>query len=99
MAQAFPAGFQWGVATAAFQIEGATDEDGRGISTWDTFCREPGRVKNGDNADVACDHYHRWPEDLDLIAGLGARAYRFSISWPRVQPDGRGAVNVKGLDF
>ena len=95
----FSPDFQWGVATSAFQIEGATDEDGRGVSVWDTFCREPGRVADGATADVACDHYHRWPEDLDLIAGLGARAYRFSIAWPRVQPDGSGAVNPKGLDF
>jgi beta-glucosidase len=91
--------FQWGVATAAFQIEGATAEDGRGTSIWDTFCREPGRIRDGHTADVACDHYHRWPEDLDLVAGLGAGAYRFSIAWPRVQPDGGGAVNAKGLDF
>jgi beta-glucosidase len=97
--QGFPAGFQWGVATAAFQIEGATQEDGRGVSVWDTFCREPGRVADGATADIACDHYHRWSEDLDLIAGLGATAYRFSIAWPRVQPDGSGAVNTKGLDF
>ena len=99
MAGAFPPDFQWGVATAAFQIEGATGEDGRGVSVWDTFCREPGRIRDGHHADVACDHYHRWSEDLDLIKGLGARAYRFSIAWPRVQPDGRGAVNAKGLDF
>jgi beta-glucosidase len=91
--------FQWGVATAAFQIEGATREDGRGVSTWDTFCREPGRIGDGSDADVACDHYHRWPEDLDLVAGLGARAYRFSIAWPRVRPDGGGKVNTAGLDF
>lgn len=99
MARTFPPDFQWGVATAAFQIEGATREDGRGVSIWDTFCREPGRVRGGHTADVACDHYHRWSEDLDLIEGLGARAYRFSIAWPRVQPDGHGAVNAKGLDF
>jgi beta-glucosidase len=91
--------FQWGVATSAFQIEGATGEDGRGVSVWDTFCREPGRIRDGHHADVACDHYHRWPEDLDLVAGLGARAYRFSIAWPRVQPAGSGPVNPKGLDF
>jgi beta-glucosidase len=97
--QEFPSGFQWGVATAAFQIEGATSEDGRGVSVWDTFCREAGRVANGATADVACDHYHRWSEDLDLIADLGANAYRLSIAWPRVQPDGSGAVNAKGLDF
>ncbi len=98
-ASGFPSDFQWGVATAAFQIEGATEEDGRGVSTWDTFCREPGRVRDGATADVACDHYHRWPEDLDLIAGLGARAYRFSVAWPRVQPTGGGPVNARGLDF
>ena len=95
----FSSDFQWGVATSAFQIEGATGEDGRGVSSWDTFCREPGRIRDGHNADVACDHYHRWPEDLDLIAGLGARAYRFSIAWPRVQPAGSGPVNAAGLDF
>ncbi|MCO5994900.1 GH1 family beta-glucosidase [Actinoallomurus rhizosphaericola] len=95
----FPPDFHWGVATSAYQIEGATEEDGRGPSTWDTFCREPGRVRDGHTADVACDHYHRWAEDLDLIAGLGARAYRFSVAWPRVQPTGGGPVNPKGLDF
>jgi beta-glucosidase len=95
----FPADFQWGVSTAAYQIEGATSEDGRGVSIWDTFCREPGRVRDGHTGDVACDHYHRWAEDLDLVAGLGARAYRFSIAWPRVRPGGGGAVNARGLDF
>ncbi len=95
----FPSGFQWGVSTAAYQIEGATGEDGRGDSIWDTFCREPGRVADGRTGDVACDHYHRWPEDLDLIAGLGATAYRFSIAWPRVRPGGDGPVNARGLDF
>ncbi len=95
----FPSGFQWGVSTASYQIEGATSEDGRGDSIWDTFCREPGRVRDGHTGDVACDHYHRWPEDLDLIADLGATAYRFSIAWPRVRPDGGGAVNARGLDF
>ncbi|SEG70896.1 beta-glucosidase [Thermomonospora echinospora] len=96
---AFPAGFRWGVATAAYQIEGGVAEDGRGVSVWDTFCREPGRVRDGHTGDVACDHYHRWPEDLALLAGLGVDAYRFSIAWPRVQPDGRGPANPKGLDF
>jgi beta-glucosidase len=91
--------FQWGVATSAFQIEGATKEDGRGVSTWDTFCATPGRIRDGHNADVACDHYHHWAEDLDLIKGLGAQAYRFSIAWPRVQPEGFGPVNGRGLDF
>ena len=95
----FPSDFRWGVSTSAFQIEGATEEDGRGPSIWDTFCREPGRIRDGQTADVACDHYHRWAEDLDLIAGLGTTAYRFSIAWPRVQPAGKGPVNARGLDF
>jgi beta-glucosidase len=96
---AFPPEFVWGVATAAYQIEGAVDADGRGRSIWDTFSHTPGATHNGDNGDVACDHYHRSAEDLDLIASLGAGAYRFSIAWPRIQPDGRGAVNQAGVDF
>ena len=96
---AFPDGFRWGAATSAYQIEGAADEDGRGASIWDTFSRTPGRTSGGDTGDVACDHYHRYVEDLDLMASLGLQSYRFSISWPRVQPDGRGAVNPRGLDF
>lgn len=95
----FPAGFTFGIATSAYQIEGATSEDGRGPSIWDTFCREPGRIRDGSSGDVACDHYHRWEADLDLIAALGVNAYRFSVAWPRVQPDGRGPVNAAGLDF
>jgi beta-glucosidase len=95
----FPEGFLWGTATAAYQIEGAVKEDGRGPSIWDSFCAEPGRVKNGDTGEVACDHYHRWPEDVALMADLGANAYRFSVAWPRVQPDGRGPANPRGLDF
>ncbi|WP_141579925.1 GH1 family beta-glucosidase [Actinomadura sp. WMMA1423] len=94
-----PEGFRWGVATAAYQIEGAVDEDGRGPSTWDTFSHTPGRTRDGHTGDVACDHYHRWPEDVALMADLGVDAYRFSIAWPRVQPSGSGAVNAKGLDF
>ncbi|GAA1768854.1 GH1 family beta-glucosidase [Luedemannella helvata] len=94
-----PPGFVWGVATSAYQIEGAVDEDGRGPSIWDTFTAVPGAVADGASGAVACDHYHRWAEDLDLIAGLGAGAYRFSIAWPRVQPTGRGPANAKGLDF
>ncbi|QKW39842.1 beta-glucosidase [Actinomadura sp. NAK00032] len=94
-----PEGFRWGVATAAYQIEGAVDEDGRGPSTWDTFAHTPGRVRDGHTGDVACDHYHRWPEDVALMSGLGVGAYRFSIAWPRVQPSGSGPVNAKGLDF
>ena len=95
----FPKDFVWGAATAAYQIEGATQVDGRGESIWDRFAGTPGKVHNGDTGDVACDHYHRWREDLDLMASLGLRAYRFSISWPRIQPDGRGPVNQRGLDF
>ncbi|MFC6885040.1 MULTISPECIES: GH1 family beta-glucosidase [Actinomadura] len=99
----FPAGFRWGAATAAYQIEGAAAEDGRGPSVWDTFCRTPGRVLGGDTGDVAVDHYHRFREDVALMAELGLTAYRFSVSWPRVHPDGRGGrgagVNEAGLDF
>jgi len=95
----FPRDFTWGAATAAYQIEGAAKLDGRGESIWDRFCNTPGKVANGDTGDRACDHYHRWPEDLDLMAALGVRAYRFSIAWPRIQPDGRGPANRKGLDF
>ena len=95
----FPPEFVWGAATAAYQIEGAADADGRGESIWDRFCRTPGKVANGDTGDRACDHYHRWPEDLDLMASLGVGAYRFSIAWPRIQPDGRGGANSKGIDF
>src|SRR6476659_1456552 len=95
----FPRQFRFGVATSAYQIEGAVDEDGRGESIWDRFCRTPGRVASGDTGDVACDHYHRWECDLDLIAELGLDAYRFSIAWPRIVPDGRGRVNQRGLDF
>ena len=95
----FPAGFRWGVATAAYQIEGAVHEDGRGPSIWDTFAHTEGRIKNGETADVACDHYHRWSEDVALMADLGIDTYRFSISWPRIQPVGDGPVNIAGLDF
>jgi beta-glucosidase len=95
----FPTDFLWGAATAAYQIEGAAGVDGRGLSIWDTFSHTPGRVHNGDTGDVAVDHYHRYPEDFALLASLGVRAYRFSVSWPRVQPDGRGPANQRGLDF
>ncbi|NUS03974.1 MAG: beta-glucosidase [Nonomuraea sp.] len=91
--------FFWGTATAAYQIEGAVTEDGRGTSIWDTFSHEPGRTRDGHTGDVACDHYHRWREDVALMSGLGVNAYRFSIAWPRVQPLGAGEVNAKGLDF
>jgi beta-glucosidase len=96
---AFPGGFLWGVATAAYQIEGAVGEDGRGESIWDTFCRQPGVIKDGHTGDVACDHYYRWADDVALMANLGITAYRFSIAWPRVQPGGKGAANTAGLDF
>jgi beta-glucosidase len=95
----FPAQFQWGVATSAYQIEGAANDGGRGPSIWDTYSRTPGKVLNGDTGDVACDHYHRLESDLDLIASLGVDAYRFSIAWPRVQPLGHGAWNEEGLNF
>ncbi|MEO5876516.1 MAG: GH1 family beta-glucosidase [Streptosporangiaceae bacterium] len=97
MTDHFPEGFVLGTATAAYQIEGATAEDGRGVSIWDTFSHTPGRVLNGDNGDVANDHYHRFREDVALMADLGVGAYRFSVAWPRVQPDGQ--VNQRGLDF
>ena len=92
-------GFVWGAATAAFQIEGATTADGRGESIWDRFAASPGNVLNGDTGEPACEHYFRWREDLDLMRSLGLQGYRFSISWPRIQPDGRGPAQAKGLDF
>ncbi len=92
-------GFVWGAATSAYQIEGAVAEGGRGPSIWDTFCAQPGKVKSGDSGAVACDHYHRWPQDLALLQELGVGAYRFSIAWPRVQPSGQGAFNPVGVDF
>jgi beta-glucosidase len=95
----FPSNFVWGVATAAYQIEGAVNEDGRGTSIWDTFSRTPGKVLNGDTGDVACDHYHRWREDLAVLRDLGVGAYRFSIAWPRIMPTGSGASNAAGLDW
>ncbi|WP_327334783.1 GH1 family beta-glucosidase [Streptomyces anulatus] len=96
---ALPADFTWGVATAAYQIEGAVAEDGRSPSIWDTFSHTPGTIDGGDTGDVACDHYHRVPEDIGLIKRLGADAYRFSVAWPRVVPGGDGPVNKAGLDF
>ena len=95
----FPEGFVWGVATASYQIEGAANEDGRGESIWDRFSRTPGKVRGGHTGDIACDHYHRWREDIAIMSDIGVDAYRFSISWPRVIPDGTGAVNAKGLGF
>ena len=97
--QAFPPDFVWGVATSAFQIEGAAQADGKGESIWDRFCRQPGAIADASNGDIACDHYHRLDADLDLIASLGVDAYRFSVSWPRVQPLGQGAWNEAGLAF
>ncbi len=95
----FPDGFIWGAATASYQIEGAAREDGRGESIWDRFSHAPGRVRNGETGDVACDHYHRYRDDVALLAGLGLNAYRFSVSWSRVLPTGTGTVNPAGLDF
>jgi beta-glucosidase len=95
----FPQNFVWGVSTASYQVEGAVHEDGRGVSIWDTFSHTPGRTYNGDTGDKACDHYHRLDEDLDLVASLGAGSYRFSLAWPRIQPDGSGPANRAGLDF
>ncbi len=95
----FPDGFLWGTATAAYQIEGAVDEDGRAPSIWDTFSHTPGKVRDGHTGDVATDHYHRYPEDVALMSRLGISSYRFSLAWPRLQPAGRGALNPAGVDF
>ncbi len=95
----FPDGFLWGAATSSYQIEGAAAEDGRSESVWDRFCRIPGKVLNGDTGDTACDHYRRWEEDIRLMEELGLSAYRFSVAWPRVLPEGGGPVNQAGLDF
>lgn len=95
----FPGDFLWGAATSAYQIEGAVSEDGRGPSVWDVFSHTPGKVRGGDTGDVATDHYHRLEDDLDLMASLGLRGYRFSVSWSRVMPEGTGPVNQRGLDF
>ncbi len=95
----FPADFLWGVATASYQVEGAVDEDGRKPSIWDTYCRTPGKIAHGHTGDVAADQYHRYREDVELMGQLGVGAYRFSMAWPRIIPDGRGAVNERGLDY
>jgi beta-glucosidase len=95
----FPENFLWGTATAAYQVEGAVDEDGRGRSIWDTFSHTPGMVLHGDTGDIACDQYHRLEEDLDLMVELGIQAYRFSVAWPRIQPEGSGPANQKGLGY
>ena len=95
----FPEDFLWGTATAAYQVEGAVGEDGRGRSIWDTFSHTPGKVLHGDTGDIACDQYHRLDDDLDLMAELGIQAYRFSVAWPRIQPEGSGPANRLGLDY
>ena len=95
----FPSGFLWGTATASYQVEGAVKEDGRGPSIWDTFSHTPGKTVDGATGDVADDHYHRYKEDVQLMKALGVKAYRFSVAWPRVFPNGDGQPNPKGLDF
>ncbi|HEY3125988.1 MAG TPA: family 1 glycosylhydrolase, partial [Candidatus Limnocylindria bacterium] len=99
LARRFPSGFLFGTATAAYQIEGGHDADGKGPSIWDTFCLRPGAISTGETGDIACDHYHRWREDVALMHELGLGAYRLSISWPRVLPSGTGTPNEKGLAF
>ncbi len=99
LAQQFPADFVWGAATSAYQIEGAANEGGRAPSIWDTFSHTPGKILDYSHGDIACDHYHRYAEDVEHIANLGLKAYRFSVSWSRVQPDGSGAWNEEGIDF
>ena len=96
---AFPDGFLWGTATASYQVEGAVNEDGRGPSVWDTFSHTPGKIKNNDTGDVAVDMYHRYKDDVQLMKALGAKAYRFSIAWPRVFPQGTGAAESEGPRF
>ena len=95
----FPKGFFWGTATASYQIEGAWNEDGKGESIWDRFAHTPGKIRNGDTGDVACDSYHRWRDDIALMRAMNLNSYRFSIAWPRIQPSGSGAINSKGIDY
>ena len=95
----FKKDFAWGTATASYQVEGAYNEDGKGLNWWDTFSHIPGKVQNNDNGDVACDNYHRYEEDVKLMAKIGIKAYRFSISWARIIPEGTGKINQKGIDF
>ncbi len=99
LAARFPTSFAWGVATSAYQVEGAVEADGRGASIWDAFSHEPGRVRGGDTGDVACDHYRRYLDDVEVMASLGIRSYRFSVAWPRIVPEGIGPANQAGLDF
>ena len=99
MSNVFPDDFLWGTATASYQIEGAAQLDGRGVSIWDTFSKTPGKVVGSDNGDVACDHYHRYPEDIEIMKDLGVKAYRFSIAWPRLFPNGDGAREERGFNF
>mgnify|MGYP001408566226 CR=1 FL=1 len=99
LSRTFPTGFLWGAATASYQIEGAVNEDGRGVSIWDTFAATPGKILNGENGAVTIDHYHRMSADLDILSEIGLAAYRFSLAWPRILPNGSGTVNEKGLDF
>ena len=96
---AFRNDFVWGAATASYQIEGAALEDGRGLTVWDDFCSRPGKIFGGHNGNVACDHYHRYREDVDIMAKLSLDAYRFSIAWSRILPSGFGKINQKGIDF
>ena len=99
LSRAFPATFLWGAATSSYQVEGAIHEDGRGQSTWDVFAATPGKTYHGETGEVAADHYHRMPQDVELMAQLGIGTYRFSLAWPRILPDGRGRINTRGLDF
>ena len=95
----FQENFVWGAATAAYQVEGAVQEDGRGLSIWDTFSHMPGKTRNGDTGDIACDSYHRWAEDIALLKEMHLKAYRFSIAWPRIFPEGTGVINPAGLGW
>jgi len=97
--EAFPQDFRWGVATSSFQIEGAGEQDGRGVSIWDTFCATDGKVKNGDDGLIACDHYNRYLDDVALMADLGVKTYRFSLAWPRLFPNGDGVAEPRGFEF
>ena len=95
----FPKNFVWGVATSAYQIEGAASEDGKGMHIWDVFTKEPGKIFEGHTGDVACDHYHRYQEDVAIMKEMGIKAYRFSIDWSRILPEGKGKINEKGIEF